>query len=189
MMLPAAPGSATAWLTAGHPGRVTEHAGAVLVVDDEAAIRDVAHRVLTSAGYRVTTAANGQEALRLLRDPATPADLVLTDVVMPGMTGKAFAAQAQQMRPGIRMMFMSGYEQQATSTESWPEPGTQVIAKPFSRAATTGQSHSGAGRRHRHGRYRPTSPASASRIPLNNGHRLVGPVVGPVGLEPTLASS
>ena len=135
MMLPAAPGSATAWLTASHPGRVTEHAGAVLVVDDEAAIRDVAHRVLTAAGYRVTTAANGQEALRLLRDPATPADLVLTDVVMPGMTGKAFAAQAQQIRPGIRMMFMSGYEQQAASAESWPEPGTQVIAKPFSRAA------------------------------------------------------
>ena len=54
---------------------------------------------------------------------------------MPGMTGKAFAAQAQQLRPGIRMMFMSGYEQRATSTESWPEPGTQVIAKPFSRAA------------------------------------------------------
>ncbi len=135
MMLPAAPGSPTAWGTASHPGRVTEHAGAVLVVDDEAAIREVAHRVLTSAGYQVTTAANGQEALRLLRDPATPANLVLTDVVMPGMTGKAFAAQAQQMRPGIRMMFMSGYEQQATSTESWPQPGTQVIAKPFSRAA------------------------------------------------------
>ena len=159
---------------------MTEHAGAVLVVDDEAAIRDVAHRVLTSAGYRVTTAANGQEALRLLRDPATPADLVLTDVVMPGMTGKAFAAQAQQIRPGIRMMFMSGYEQQAISTESWPEPGTQVIAKPFSRAALLARvtqalaadigtaDTGGPG----------TSPASTSRIPMNNGHRLVEPVVG-----------
>ncbi len=135
IMLPAAPGSATAGPAASHQGRLTEHAGAVLVVDDEAAIRDVAHRVLTSAGYQVITAADGQEALRILRDPTMSADLVLTDVVMPGMTGKAFAAQAHDIRPGIQVMFMSGYERQASSAESWPQPGTQVIAKPFSRAA------------------------------------------------------
>ncbi len=135
IMLPAAPGSATAGPAASHQGRLTEHAGAVLVVDDEAAIRDVAHRVLTSAGYQVITAADGQEALRILRDPTMAADLVLTDVVMPGMTGKAFATQAHDIRPGIQVMFMSGYERQASSAESWPQPGTQVIAKPFSRAA------------------------------------------------------
>jgi len=59
----------------------------VLVVDDEAAIREVAHRVLTSAGYQVETAATGHEALGLLADPELTADLILTDIVMPGHDG------------------------------------------------------------------------------------------------------
>jgi len=134
VMLPAAAGSG-AGTAAGHRGQVTEHAGTVLVVDDEAAVRDVAHRVLTSAGYRVVTAANGQEALGVLGDPKLPADLVLTDVIMPGMTSEAFAAQIHAMRPDIPVLFMSGYEQQDASAEGWPNPGTQVIGKPFSRPA------------------------------------------------------
>jgi CheY-like chemotaxis protein len=95
----------------------------------------VAHRVLTSAGYQVITAANGSEALSLLRDGKVVADLVLADVVMPGMTGPAFAAQAQAMFPGLPVLFMSGYEQLEATAADWPEPGTQVIGKPFSRAA------------------------------------------------------
>jgi PAS domain S-box-containing protein len=137
VILPAAPGSgsgATGPAAAGH-GTVTEHAGTVLVVDDEAAIRDVTHRVLTSAGYRVMMAANGQEALDLLDNPGMPADLLLADIVMPGMTGMDFAAQVQAVRPGIRILFMSGYERPGTGEDGWPEPGMQVIAKPFSRAA------------------------------------------------------
>jgi two-component system cell cycle sensor histidine kinase/response regulator CckA len=58
------------------------------------------------------TAANGDEAVKLLRDPELTVDLVLTDVVMPGMTGAAFAAQAKVMRPGLPILFMSGYEPQ-----------------------------------------------------------------------------
>ncbi|MGD0607340.1 MAG: response regulator [Streptosporangiaceae bacterium] len=106
----------------------------VLVVDDEAAIREVAHRVLTSAGYQVETAATGHEALGLLANPGFGADLILTDVVMPGMTGAAFATQARALRPGLPVLFMSGYEPAATA-EGWPEPGAQIIGKPFSRAA------------------------------------------------------
>jgi PAS domain S-box-containing protein len=132
VVLPAAAGS-------GSPGAARAERPAelsqVLVIDDEAAIRDVAHRVLTSAGYRVVTAANGSEALGLLRDGKVVADLVLTDVVMPGMTGLAFAAQAQAMFPGLPVLFMSGYEQQESTAGEWPGPGAQVIGKPFSRAA------------------------------------------------------
>lgn len=142
LILPAAPGSGSGatGLAAAHPGAVQEHAGVVLVVDDEAAIRDVAHRVLTSAGYRVMTAANGQEALDLLENPGTPVDVLLTDVVMPGMTGEVFAARVKALRPGIRMMFMSGYERpgdggSGDGADGWPESGTLVIAKPFTRAA------------------------------------------------------
>jgi len=105
------------------------------VIDDEAAIRDMAHRVLTSAGYQVMTAANGSEALGLLRDGKIAADLVLTDVVMPGMTGPAFAVQARAMFPGLPVLFMSGYEQQEATAEDWPGPEAKVIGKPFSRAA------------------------------------------------------
>jgi hypothetical protein len=134
MMLPAAAGSG-AGPAADRQGPVMEHTGTVLVVDDEAAIRSVTHRVLTSAGYRVVTAANGQQALSILSDPLTHADLVLADVVMPGMTGEAFAAQIRAMRPGIPVLFMSGYERQGTAAEGWPDQETQVISKPFSRGA------------------------------------------------------
>jgi PAS domain S-box-containing protein len=131
VVLPAAAGSGSPGAArAARPSELSQ----VLVIDDEAAIRDVAHRVLTSAGYQVITAANGSEALSLLRDGKVVADLVLADVVMPGMTGPAFAAQAQAMFPGLPVLFMSGYEQLETTAADWPEPAAQVIGKPFSRA-------------------------------------------------------
>jgi CheY-like chemotaxis protein len=132
VVLPAAAGSGSP--AAVRAGRAPE-LGQVLVVDDEAAIREMAHRVLTSAGYQVMTAANGSEALGLLRDGKVVADLVLADVVMPGMTGPAFAAQARAMFPGLPVLFMSGYELQEATAEDWPGPEAQVLGKPFSRAA------------------------------------------------------
>jgi CheY-like chemotaxis protein len=132
VVLPAAAGSGS--LGAAQAVRPSELSW-VLVIDDEAAIREVAHRVLTSAGYQVMTVANGSEALGLLRDGKIAVDLVLADVVMPGMTGPAFAAQAHAMCPGLPVLFMSGYEQQEATAEDWPGPGAKVIGKPFSRAA------------------------------------------------------
>ena len=132
VMLPAAAGAGAG--PAGHQGWVAERTATVLVVDDNAAIRNVAHRVLASAGYRVLTAADGQEALGFLGDPERPVGLILTDIVMPGMTGEAFAAQAHALRPGLPVLFMSGYERHGDA-EGWPGPETQVIAKPFTRAA------------------------------------------------------
>jgi PAS domain S-box-containing protein len=131
LMLPAAPGSAAAGPRAA-PGERAASAGTVLVVDDEPSIAAVAHRVLTSAGYHVMTAANGQEALGLLQDGETPCDLVLADVVMPGMTADALAARLRELRPGIRMLFMSGYGRSGHVSD-WPDAGVQVIGKPFSR--------------------------------------------------------
>ena len=132
VVLPATAGSVTPAAASQEPA--SGLLSTVLVVDDEAAIREVAHRVLTSAGYQVETAATGHEALGLLANPELAADLILTDVVMPGMTGAAFAAQARALRPGLPVLFMSGYEQGA-SADGWPEPGAQIIGKPFSRAA------------------------------------------------------
>jgi hypothetical protein len=133
MMLPAAavPGIGP---DARHPAGHAGQAGTILVADDEAAIREVAHRILASAGYQVITAADGPQALSVLRDPQIRADLVLADVVMPGMTAQTFAAQAHAARPGIQLLFMSGYQEHGSGLEGWPA-AAQVIGKPFSRAA------------------------------------------------------
>jgi PAS domain S-box-containing protein len=132
VVLPAAAGSDSPVI---YQVRAMESAVTVLVVDDEPAIRDVAHRVLTSAGYQVVTAAHGDEAVRLLEDPELTVDMVLTDVVMPGMTGAAFAAQAHVLRPGLPILFMSGYEEQDIAWAGGSGPLAQVISKPFSRPA------------------------------------------------------
>jgi PAS domain S-box-containing protein len=132
VVLPVAAGSETPAM--GQAG-VKKSAGTVLVVDDERAIREVTHRVLTTAGYHIVTAGSGDEAVRLLGDPELTVDMVLTDVVMPGMTGAAFAAQAHALRPGIPILFMSGYEQEDLAGASGIDPPTQIIGKPFSRPA------------------------------------------------------
>lgn len=137
--LPAAPGAGYDIASAGAARAVSATGpGSVLVIDDNPQIREVVHRVLTSAGYRVTTAASGQDALDLLTDQDITADLVLTDVVMPGITGDAFAAQLRARRPGVKILFMSGYERPRDASETWPGEGVQVIGKPFSRAVLLG---------------------------------------------------
>jgi two-component system, cell cycle sensor histidine kinase and response regulator CckA len=132
VVLPAAAGSVSPAIS---PVRATESAGMVLVVDDEPAIRSVAHRVLTTAGYQVVTAANGDEAVRLLGNRELAVDMILTDMVMPGMTGAAFAAQAKAMRPGLPILYMSGYEPQDVAGGVEDDPLAQIISKPFSRPA------------------------------------------------------
>ncbi|MGH3219474.1 MAG: ATP-binding protein, partial [Streptosporangiaceae bacterium] len=135
VVLPAAQGAGWEVPGAGGTPGPPAHSGSVLVIDDEPQIREVVHRVLSSAGYQVTTAASGQDALVLLAKPGTAADLVLTDIVMPGITGAAFAAQVQVMRPGIQVLFMSGYERPDTVAHGWPDADVPVIGKPFSRAS------------------------------------------------------
>jgi len=114
--------------------RTERRQSSVLVVDDDPQIRAVVHRVLASAGYRVATAASGQDALAMLKDQGIPADLLLTDVVMPGLVGKAFVAQVRELRPRIQVLFMSGYERPADPAREWPDAGMPLIGKPFSRS-------------------------------------------------------
>jgi PAS domain S-box-containing protein len=137
LLLPAVPGSGFGFGAAGpaaarHAAGIRD-AGTVLVVDDEPSIRDVVYRVLTQAGHRVVTAAGQTQAIGILGNPAVTVDLLLTDVVTPGMTGAEFAAQVEAVRPGIQVLFMSGYEQPPAVA------GAQVLAKPFSRAALLAQ--------------------------------------------------
>ncbi len=81
----------------------------VLLVDDDATVREIVHDVLTDAGYAVIVAAAGPEALALARGYDGPIDLLLTDVIMPGMDGAEVAARFRELRPRSRVLFMSGY--------------------------------------------------------------------------------
>ncbi len=108
----------------------------VLLVEDETLVRELAATALHQQGYTVLTAASGEEALRIAQDAGdAPIDLLITDVVMPGMGGKALADQVSQLYPGIRVLFISGYATDAITQHGQLSPGVHFLSKPFSRAA------------------------------------------------------
>jgi CheY-like chemotaxis protein len=103
----------------------------VLVVEDQSQVRNYAANVLTTYGYNVITAESGADALRQSELEAGRIDLVLTDVVMPHMRGRELASQLRRLRPGIKVLFMSGYDDPAEGTLGTREAGTGFIQKPF----------------------------------------------------------
>jgi PAS domain S-box-containing protein len=107
----------------------------VLVVEDEAALREVTRRTLAENGYRVLTAATGQEAIDAVAASADRIDVLLTDVVMPGMQGREVAERIRELQPGIGVLFMSGYTQGLLSTQGVLQPGINLIEKPFTEAS------------------------------------------------------
>ena len=106
----------------------------VLVVEDEDALREVTRRILTSNGYRVLTASNGPDAIAIASAHSGGIDLVLTDVVMPQMLGKEVAERITQIRPGIRVLYMSGYAQPVLASQGSLDPSVRLVEKPFSEA-------------------------------------------------------
>jgi two-component system cell cycle sensor histidine kinase/response regulator CckA len=108
----------------------------VLIAEDDEAVRRVAERILETAGYRVTSCPGGVEALDLLDDPSARFDLLLADVVMPGMRGDDLARRAVAMRPGLPVLFMSGYSDDAPPSDLGPTSGgVGFIDKPFDAGA------------------------------------------------------
>jgi len=108
----------------------------VLIAEDDEAVRRVAERILETAGYRVTSCAAGVEALELLDDPTSRFDLLLADIVMPGMRGDDLARRAVATRPGLPVLFMSGYSDDAPPSELGPASGrVAFIDKPFDAGA------------------------------------------------------
>jgi two-component system cell cycle sensor histidine kinase/response regulator CckA len=103
----------------------------VLVVEDEDTLRVLTQRILRAAGYTVLTAANGEEALRVIHAHAAPIDLLLTDVVMPGMSGKALADHATEIRPGLRVVYMSGYLEDTAAYHGVMDDSAHFVGKPF----------------------------------------------------------
>jgi PAS domain S-box-containing protein len=103
----------------------------ILVVEDEDALRAVTERILTRNGYHVLSAEGGPEALKIVQDATRHIDLLLTDVVMPHMHGRELAEHVREARPGLPVVYMSGYAQPFITGEGTLEPNTILITKPF----------------------------------------------------------
>ena len=101
-------------------------------MEDEPAVRDLAARVLRSQGYTVLEAGDGQEALRFVEQPDVRIVLLVTDVVMPHMGGGALATRLSALRPGTKVLFTSGYTEDAMLRAGQLASGTHFLHKPFS---------------------------------------------------------
>ncbi|SDT32509.1 hybrid sensor histidine kinase/response regulator [Bradyrhizobium canariense] len=121
---------------------VTEHASAagtaahaatgetVLVVEDEPIVRGVILEMLDEQGYRTLEAVDGPSGLQILRAD-TRIDLLVTDVGLPGMNGRQLADQAREMRPGLKILFITGYAESVAMADGFLQPGMEMITKPF----------------------------------------------------------
>ena len=103
----------------------------ILLVEDEEGVRDLAGRILELKGYKVITAANPTVAAQVFERHEGPIHLLLTDVVMPTMSGPQLAEHLALLRPGLMILYMSGYTDNAILPHSILEEGTQFLQKPF----------------------------------------------------------
>jgi signal transduction histidine kinase len=103
----------------------------ILIVEDETAVRRMAARALAAQGYAILEAENGAEALEVLARGGNPIDLVLTDVVMPLVNGRELGERLSVERPGLRVLFMSGYTDDDIVRRGLLRPGSPFLQKPF----------------------------------------------------------
>lgn len=108
--------------------------GTVLLVEDEAPVRAFAARALRMRGLKVIEAANAEDALALLEDAELSVDVFVSDVIMPGIDGPTWVAQALERRPGTRTVFVSGYAAESLSEAQLRIPHSVFLQKPFSLA-------------------------------------------------------
>ncbi len=104
----------------------------ILVVEDKEPVRSVLLEILNDLGYLVLEASDGEHALELARSHDGPIDLLLADIVMPGIQGDEVARRLREMRPATRVLFMSGYTKKAVADSLVAESGAAFIPKPFS---------------------------------------------------------
>jgi CheY-like chemotaxis protein len=104
----------------------------ILVVEDEDAVRRVTSRVLTKRGYNVLEASSGEDAVRVAHDFKGTISLLLTDVVMPKMSGRELAGRLSEERPDMKVLYVSGYTDDAIVRHGILEPGVIFLQKPFS---------------------------------------------------------
>jgi len=111
-----------------------EHSSAkttILVVDDEPEIRKLVSAMLTNSGYQIILADTGEQAIKLFRKQPKAIDLLLTDVVAPGMAGPTLADQLTELKPDLLVLFMSGYDNRQVVQKYVVEKGHLLLPKPF----------------------------------------------------------
>jgi CheY-like chemotaxis protein len=126
---------------AAHPvqnGPMPRGTETLLVVEDEPSVCHLADNILTNQGYTVLRAMNGQEALRVAREhKGLPIRLVITDVIMPQMGGKVMAEWLKSNNPNLKILFTSGYTDEAIVHYGVLDPGVAFLSKPYTPAALT----------------------------------------------------
>jgi CheY-like chemotaxis protein len=110
----------------------------VLVVEDQPEVRKLIAGGLRRYGYRVIEAAGGEEALLTFAQPDRPIDLVITDVVMPGMTGHEVGQRMAALNPGVKVLYISGYTENVISRQSVRD-AVEYLPKPFTPADLAGR--------------------------------------------------
>jgi CheY-like chemotaxis protein len=103
----------------------------LLLVEDEAAVRTSARRLLERQGYTVVEARHGADALRIFEEGGRQIDLVLTDLVMPEMGGRELVERLRARHPGVKVLYMSGYSERAVTVDGVMPPRTGFVEKPF----------------------------------------------------------
>jgi CheY-like chemotaxis protein len=131
VMLPATDETPTVVPLPSTPAIPTGGHETILVVEDEAALREVTGRMLCRNGYTVLSAEDGANALELSTRYNGGIDLLLTDVIMPRMLGPDVAARMVALRPEIRVLYISGYAQPVLGAHGTLEPGVALLEKPF----------------------------------------------------------
>ncbi|WP_267360827.1 MULTISPECIES: CHASE3 domain-containing protein [unclassified Methylobacterium] len=133
--LPRAVGAlAAAGQRTASPVELPRGSATVLVVEDEAGVREIACAILSDLGYRVLEATDGEEGLRVFGANAAAVDLLLTDVVLPGkVRGRELAERVQAIRPDVRVVFMSGYTENSIVHHGRLDDGVHLVGKPFKR--------------------------------------------------------
>jgi nitrogen-specific signal transduction histidine kinase/ActR/RegA family two-component response regulator len=117
------------------PADLRGHGEAILLVEDEDSLRAMASRILARHGYQVREAPDGPTALRLAADAGWPLDLLITDMVMPGMLGNEIVDRMRDIRPGVPAVFITGYAQQVLDFHGIRAPELDIVQKPFTESA------------------------------------------------------
>jgi CheY-like chemotaxis protein len=120
----------------GHPHAEIESpigSETILVVEDDEPLRELVIALLENKGYRVLEAKNGEDAIALVKNSTDPINLLLTDVLMPAMSGVELSSRLRKLRPELRILLMSGYAGELIARHRANEPEVLLIEKPFSR--------------------------------------------------------
>jgi PAS domain S-box-containing protein len=135
--LPAADGAGEPIAPAVPALPVRGAAETILLVEDEQLVRNLTREILVRNGYEVLEAADGLEALRASRRFEGPIHLMLTDVVMPRMSGRELVEQIRPLRPEMRVLYVSGYSEEAIARQGQLTPGIELLPKPFTPGVLT----------------------------------------------------